>query len=520
MTIKQGCLNLPRKIIAAIESPSLSFLFFVLTFFSILTIRFFQEAFTQASLNYLNYGSMQLLLNLLHLYLIFSSMLISLSLLGYIATRVNIVYILRALMLAFIVLLLGPLIDYIYSAGTGDNMLYLQSLYSLPSHNLLYSFLYFFGKDSSITPGMRIEILLSMIAACIYFVCKGRSIFMSICYALLVYVVIFIYAALPLLASYIFSFAGLNYEHTAYQAIRCYLFIIFFTMIPLLYLANKNIFMEMIRDMRWLRLSHYVLMLVLGAALALSGTHENLYQSLIATQHEFVANFIFCIISLTCAVIFCIVSNNITDQGIDKISNQSRPLITGSIALSTYTQIGYWSLFASLVYALAADARALLLMSVLIAGYYLYSMPPIRFKRVLILSKFAIAMNSLAMILLGYILVQGDVKFFPHSVIVIVLAGFTLCANVIDVKDEAGDKVGGILTLPGLIGLKWSRILIGVMFVLTYTCFAWLFHAYYLPFFFAGLIQFYLINRKVFNEKLIFIFNLLSILLVIYLLLQ
>ncbi len=160
MTIKQGCLNLPRKIIAAIESPSLSFLFFVLTFFSILTIRFFQEAFTQASLNYLNYGSMQLLLNLLHLYLIFSSMLISLSLLGYIATRVNIVYILRALMLAFIVLLLGPLIDYIYSAGTGDNMLYLQSLYSLPSHNLLYSFLYFFGKDSSITPGMRIEILI------------------------------------------------------------------------------------------------------------------------------------------------------------------------------------------------------------------------------------------------------------------------------------------------------------------------------------------------------------------------
>src|SRR5205085_9038295 len=99
---------------------------------------------------------------------------------------------------------------------------------------------------------------------------------------------------------------------------------------------------------------------------------------------------------------------------------------------------------------------------------YIYSMPPIRFKRVLLFSKLIIAINSLAMILLGYRLLNGDILFFPAVIIPLLLIGFTLTANVIDIKDYEGDKIGGIITLPGLLGLYWSKLIIGMAFLVTY----------------------------------------------------
>src|SRR5207253_1989736 len=113
---------------------------------------------------------------------------------------------------------------------------------------------------------------------------------------------------------------------------------------------------------------------------------------------------------------FSIVTNNIADQEIDRISNQARPLISGMISLHVYNCIGYASLFIALIYAAAAGASALFLISLMIVSYYIYSMPPIRFKRVLIISKLAISVNSLAMILLGYILLGGKLQFFPLTI--------------------------------------------------------------------------------------------------------
>lgn len=282
--------------------------------------------------------------------------------------------------------------------------------------------------------------------------------------------------------------------------------------IPALYLWNRNIFLEIMKDMRWLRLSHYFIMLVLGCALAVSDTHENVYQ-VIANNHSFIVKFIFCTISIMFAGIFSIVTNNITDQDIDRISNQARPLVSGKIPLQIYRKIGYASLIMALIYAMAAGMPAFILISLIIVSYYIYSMPPIRFKRVLILSKLAISINSLAMIFLGYVLLGGELQLFPLILFPLLLIGFTLTANVIDIKDYEGDKAGGITTLPGVLGLRLSRLLIGIAFLLTYVSFAFLLNSsyYFFIFFAVGLVQFFLVNKKVYQESQVFMFNLLSL---------
>ena len=115
------------------------------------------------------------------------------------------------------------------------------------------------------------------------------------------------------------------------------------------------------------------------------------------------------------------------------------------------------------------------------------------------------------MIILGYILLK-EMSGFPLMIVPILLIGFTLTANVIDIKDYEGDKVGGIITLPGLLGLRLSRLIIGCAFLLTYISFAFLIERenYFFLFFAIGLVQFYLVNKKVYNENAVFIFNLIS----------
>lgn len=505
-------LPLPQKIINELETAPYTFNYTLITFISILVIRSFIESFTQENINYLNYSPSVLWNNLLHFYLAFISGAISLTLLFYAATRVEIIKIMRVVLPFYALILLGPLIDVISSYGYGSDMLYLDDLSKMPSQNLALSFLLFFGKDPSMTLGMRIETIIALMASCCYFVTKGRSILISLCYVFLVYALIYLYCAATMIIHFVLLQFGYVYHYSAMLMVRYYLVLISITSIILLYCANKQYFFEIIKDMRWLRLCHYSMMLILGCALALAGTQSSYLQTLSYDNPEFIINFYFCVISVMSAGIFAIITNNIADQQIDQVCNQTRPLIAHTIPLATYSKIGYAALGISLVYAAVVNVKVLFLMLVVVTSYYLYSMPPIRFKRVLIFSKIAISLNSLAMVVLGYILLQTDIRFFPMRIIPILLIGFTLAANFIDIKDYTGDKVGGIITLPGLIGLRKAKLIIGAAFVFTYISFALLpgaMHAFAIMMM-GGLMQFYLINKKTYDEKAVFFMNLFS----------
>ena len=236
-----------------------------------------------------------------------------------------------------------------------------------------------------------------------------------------------------------------------------------------------------------------------------------------------ISDFLFIPISLLFASLFSILTNNMADYEIDRISHPDRPLVSGSIRFYVYQRLAWPFLGAALFYAIIVNFTTLFFVTLLIGNYFLYSMPPFRLKRVTFFSKLVISVNSLAAVMLGVLTITDSLYNLPAITFPIVLIGITAVANFLDIKDYEGDKQVGIATLPVVLGLTKAKILVGLFFILTYGALFLVIDflkapLYWLPVFvFLGIIQFFLTNRKRYNENLVLGVILLTIWLVIYL---
>jgi 4-hydroxybenzoate polyprenyltransferase len=219
------------------------------------------------------------------------------------------------------------------------------------------------------------------------------------------------------------------------------------------------------------------------------------------------------------AGLFSLATNNLADYEIDKISNKARPLVSQRIKRQDYIRLSWIFLAAALFYASAVNFIVFFIISLFIGNYFLYSMPPLRLKRVPFFSKLFISVNSLALFILGC-LSTGSFRI-PERVIVFFLLYFTPAINFIDIKDYEGDKLNGIKTLPVILGLRKSKFIIGIFFLLSYAAVcsiapgALVLNLSLL----FGLLMFLLINRKNYHEKPVLITYLSSLLIfIIYLL--
>jgi 4-hydroxybenzoate polyprenyltransferase len=91
----------------------------------------------------------------------------------------------------------------------------------------------------------------------------------------------------------------------------------------------------------------------------------------------------------------------------------------------------------------------------------------------------------------------------------------TLVINFIDLKDYEGDKKAGIKTLPVICGLKKAKLIIGGFFLISYAILNWVLLDTNLlvPGLIFGGLHFYYINKRQYQEKLVFLTYLLSLLL-------
>lgn len=501
----------PRNIIQALETNSIPLQNYVLSFFFIIVIRHFLECFA-VPFNYLNLSSAVFGRDIMHFGLSYVLLAMLLSLLFYYATNTSMEKIVKVIMPAFTILWLMPCLNLLFSHGEGENILYLLPGYDI---NLLYSYSTFFGGFFGVTTGLKIEIALGLVGCFCYFQAKLNNVLHSVIYTWVSYTLIFCWGATPFFLKWLLTALGYHYYFSGELMLNFYLVTVMIFAVPLLYLANKKIFMSLLRDGRALRVLHYELMVLLGVAIALSRTTTD-----ITDQFHFSSNAINIILTLIAvyfSCLFSIVMNNIADVKIDVISNQDRPLIKNEIKLSTYQSLGMIFMVVSLFYADMVNSQVFLLVAVTMGSYYLYSMPPLRLKRVTLFSKLVISLNSIALVMLGFILIKDGMYNFPNSLFAIFFIGFTLAANFIDLKDVKGDKAAHIATLPVVLGVKQTKFIIGVGFWLTYMAFyALLQNRYMLPVLFvAGGMQFYLINKKQYNEKPVLLFHLLSVIFLI-----
>ena len=152
--------NLVEQVINSLENPKSPFIYFILTFFFVVTLRNFIEILsTHCPIS---------LSDFTHYYLLYISLAMSLILLFHIATRTGIMKVSRVILPSFIILNLAPLLDLVISRGKGYGMTYM-----LPGvhDNLILRFFTFFGNfhGYGVTPGIRIEISLVLLGCFIYF---------------------------------------------------------------------------------------------------------------------------------------------------------------------------------------------------------------------------------------------------------------------------------------------------------------------------------------------------------------
>lgn len=489
-----------KNLIIYFEDSNSPIINIFLTFLFVVTLRIFLEAFSN--------NSDVLVETLAHFYLLYTSLALDFVLLFYIITKVEILKLIKLIFPMFILLLIAPIMDLILSFGKGYKMTYL-----IPEvHNDLFlRYFTFFGgladpntisrfAQIGVTPGMKVEIALVLFGAMIYIYIKTKNKLKSFIGALLLYTILFIGSSAPYVVKFFSDISGFAPIYSDKIFFNIYLSTSLLVGLFLAFLANKKYFAILFRDIRPLRMVHFELMFVLGIVLGfpwmqMSLTAENIFY------------FLFIPISLVFAGLFSLMTNNIEDIQIDRISNKIRPLITAEISPELYRVIAGAFLLISLSFALAVSVITFYFVLLGIGNYFLYSMRPLRLKRIPIISKMIIALNSLVAVFLGFLLMtDGSLENFPVIYIFIFLFGFGSAINFIDIKDYKGDKKFGIQTLPVIMGLKQSKQLIGLFFIdaylLSYFVVGQLFAL--IPLLLIGFTQYYLINKKIYKEKNVF----------------
>jgi len=493
-----------RKIINSLENSKIPFIYFILTFIFVISLRNFIELFSDSDKSQISFAEF------FHYDISYIALAMVIIILLYFFIKKDILKITRIVLTSFLILLIVPIIDLIWSFGKGLNMAYMMPGYH---SNLMQRFFTFFGDFSGlgITPGIRIEIIIVLLGVFFYIYINSSRIIKSLLAVLFAYPICFFYLAAPFLAKGLLEIFGLTYKHSDSLMTNFFLLVILFAGIFIAYILNKKYFKLIIKDIRPFRLLHFELMFLIGFIIGFSKFGTFVLDS------ANIFSFIFIPTGIAFAWLYSVITNNIVDYDIDKISNNNRPLIGSKINKAIYCRLSWIILFIALFYPLMVSFKAFFMILLFIGNYFLYSMPPLRLKRIPLFSKMIISFNSLILVMLGFIISTGKLEGFPVILIAFFLIGFTLAINFIDIKDYEGDKKVGIKTLPVVLGLKRSKFIIGLFWLIGYTLISLIINNFYLIvlFFILGIIEFILINREKYDEGPILIIYLISIFLIL-----
>jgi 4-hydroxybenzoate polyprenyltransferase len=151
---------------------------------------------------------------------------------------------------------------------------------------------------------------------------------------------------------------------------------------------------------------------------------------------------------------------------------------------------------------------------VILGGYALYSLPPLRLKRVPLLGRLLVGVNTTAAALAGFTLFGGEVTAFPPLYILFFCGPFALATSAMDLGDVEADRASGIKTLPAILGPAISRWIIGLFAAGAYVMMGLILADARLVALVAilGVVHVYVIVRRPFRDDAVLSVNLVSML--------
>ena len=488
-----------QALIESIETEKIPLHYFILSLLALITLREFIEVVSAHNhfdfFSFVSFGLFYLGLALPLICLLSTT------------HRVSLAKVSRSVLAGFAIIILPPIADLVLSHGEGFQMGYLS-----PEGNgsLLSLFVTFFGEWGmpGISPGIRIELIIVLFSSGVYGWIKTQRMSRSLFSIFFTYVVVFFYLSIPYYIDALFGRGSLPVDH--FQADLSSILVLISSPFLwwLIWKVDPKTTRAVISDGRYPRYAYYWLMLLCGTAF---GGAASVMRSTTPDRLVFVLGIFNASLALLFAWLFSVITNNIADQKIDQISNKTRPLAVRSVDIVAYQKAAWVSLALALLHAALTGFVVFMCIAVFIGSYFLYSMPPFRFKRVFLLSKLAIGLNSFVMALAGYALSTNSssvtrdliLDSFTVRVSVALIIGITIAANFIDLKDTEGDKSDHIKTLPVLIGQRQAQFVVAASLMFVFALLPQSFSNSFpkWPFYAIGVIQFFLIVRRRYDER-------------------
>ena len=423
----------------------------------------------------------------------------------------------------FFVVWVAPLIDLTLSGVGGHPMGYIFS----EGKDLLLRFFTFFGESSGsgITFGIKVETIMGIIFSFTYVYSATKKIRKGVGAAIAFYCMIFFIVSIPSLIAFFLptssdaivsiknslssshivqnsltpnfeatenGFLGMTFDKAM---IGVNIILSIMASMILFYLGAKEKFIAVVKNSRPERIFHFFLLFIFGSSLVFTKWFGGWID---------VLTYILALLAFTSAWLYSVCQNDIYDEPIDLISNPNRPIITSRLSKSDMEFASIIFLVFTFIPAYVSGLYTLFFVSLFLLIYYLYSNPPLRLKRFVMINSFFVSLACLAIIMSGFFIVSPEKigTAFPFSLVIAIVIFFTTVSNIRDLKDVEGDKADGIKTLPVLLGLKKSQKLIAGTI-----CFFFLFLPYYfhinflvIPSIIASLLSWYFITEKNYKE--------------------
>lgn len=393
---------------------------------------------------------------------------------------------------------------------------------------------------TGITTGMKIEFVLGACVLLWYVLYATKSIAKAVLAVLGSYAVMFFWGSLPsvwkivhdlfspesgalsisqfFLTSEATSVVAQNFLHPMTQVpyfrgaevffnvavSHLYYVLIFILVAVYFFVRRRETFFAVLKNSRQFRAAHYYLMIGLGLVAGLK-----LVSSPIAWNWLDIASLTVLLLAYFCARAYAGGVDDIHDLAIDKISNPERPLPAGLLAEGDIRNVNLFFLGFALLGGFLAGQYALFTIVAALFMSHIYSVPPVRLKNYPFIATFLIAASSLAAFAAGFYFAIPDkaTTVMPVAYILLIIFGLTLGENVKDIKDIEGDRKEGVYTLPVIFGEKNGKRIVGALAAAAFLLVPLLLRleAMLVPSILAGAGIYFLVNRKHYSERPIFL---------------
>ncbi|MBL7782728.1 MAG: hypothetical protein JNM22_15990 [Saprospiraceae bacterium] len=390
------------RISSQVENNPTPFVRYVLLFFAILSLRLTLEFFSSQRLFTLG--------DILHIGLWFMFIVLAFLLQLHFFSGENIIRISKLVITFFSIALTAPILDLLIFQGKGSKMNYL-SLHNW--EQVVYSYFTIGGASFSrgATPGIRVEIILLLIACFNYVYIKRKSVVRSILSVFSIYTVLFISGAIPALLGILVDTFHLQYEQDDQSTLLLLLTVNLFLLLIAFQRYSPERFLQIWKAAPWAAMCMALLYSGVGAYLALGMYTEN-WKLTPTTLFWF---------PLLFGLFVCFVAL----RGVQNWQNATQ-------TVGKYDRITNTILLFIFIIGLAISAKTFFIAILAWGLLFFLNEPPLSFKNVPVLRNLLEGMLLLAAALLGFVTFGAPMIGFPVVWLFSMLAGGVVWSGLME----------------------------------------------------------------------------------------